>query len=781
MSGFVFLLFAAIITTAIAGQTWWAIQQDKRITLESEHENGLIAVRLLEEHATQTLREAERSLDSVISAIHSEGKHSGIDDTLIRSVLTKAQPFNQVIKALQYVNPKGEASVSTIDYPAYQTDADDRTYIPYLLAHPQFKQAMLGKPFQRFYDAELVVPIARNIFAPDGRYLGIISTDISVSYFSSVYARVAKDSKAMVALFSNDGVVIVRFPFDTNTVGQNVSKSEVIRKLKNQTQATEGYFEDNHFLDETHNSARLYTYRKIGDYGIVSVFARERDTILAAWHGRSIDRMMFSAVAILFLSLLTFFLWKYIRRIHRTEESLRHSETSLRASESKFVHLFEQSPVPLALVRLRDGVIIEMNGSLLQQWGYTTDEVIGKTALELNVWQNPVARIAYIQQLQQQGFVHQLEVCLCNKRGDMAICLLSSRLFKSDGEDMIIFTPIDISQMRKIENEIRDLNCQLEERVRQRTESLEHANEDLGIALKSMKSMQNEMFRSEKMAALGYLVAGISHELNTPIGNSLMVATTLKEHAETLNAELASAKPRRTILNELISETKKGADILVRSLERAAQLIISFKQVSVDQSSNHRRSFDLGKSVEEVLLTLEPMYRRTSHRLSSDLEPGITMESYPGALAQILTNAITNAITHGFEQKPQGSMQLATRRIDDGRVEIHFSDNGCGIPPENLARVFDPFFTTKLGQGGSGLGMHIVYNLVTEVLGGVVELKSEADAGTSLIIRLPLIAPAIQSEPLSEPISESLSDPAADSTKIPVTDFPKETKAEKSA
>jgi PAS domain S-box-containing protein len=742
--GQTFLLLATITIAAIIGQAWWAIQQDRRITLESEHENGLIAVRLLEEHATLTLHEAERNLDMLLNAIHSEGRQKPIDDTLIRTLLTKAQPFNQVMKALQYVNPQGVASVSTIDYPAYQTDADDRTYIPYLLAHQERKKVMLGRPFQRFYDSELVIPIARNIFSQDGRYLGIISTDISVSYFSTVYARVAKDSKAMVALFSDEGTVIVRFPFDLKAIGKNIANSDVVTQLKQQ--AVEGHFEDSHFLDAEKHDARLYTYRKIGDYGIVSIFARERDLTLAAWRQRSAERIAFSAVAVLFLSLLMFFLWKHIRQLNRTEESLRLSETSLRASEKKFVDLFEQSPVPLALVRLSDGVIIEMNDSLLSQWGFTRPEVIGKTALQLKVWETPSERIGYVNALHAQGHVHELEVRLCNNRGEVATCLLSSRVFNADGEAMIIFTPIDISRMRAIEDQIRHLNTDLEARVSERTKSLEHANQDLEIALKSMKNMQAEMFRSEKMAALGYLVAGISHELNTPIGNSLMVASTLKEHAANLASELGSGKPRRTILNELIAETKKGADILVRSLERAAQLIISFKQVSVDQSSNHRRSFDLGKSLEEILLTLEPMYRRSAHKLTLDLQAGIQMESYPGALAQIVTNAISNALNHAFENQAQGLMQLSSRRIDQEQVEIIFSDNGCGILLENLKRVFDPFFTTKLGQGGSGLGMNIVYNLVTEVLGGKVELHSELGKGSSLIIRLPLIAPQHEDE-----------------------------------
>lgn len=744
LSGFIFLLLALAIVLGIAIQVWWAVQQDRRTTLDSDYQNGLVAVRLLEEHATQTLKEAERNLNTVVHAVHSASKDKAIDDVLIRAVLTKAQPFNRVLKALQFVNTKGEASVSSIDYPAYQTDADDRTYISYLLSHPEVKNAILGRPFQRFYDAELVVPIARNMFAENGRHLGIISTDISVSYFSTVYARVAKDSKAMVSLFTNDGTVIVRYPFDASYIGKNISNSANIKNLEQLPE--EGFFEGKKFLDETSDISRIYTYRKILDYGIVSIFARDLDSILAAWRERSKDRIIFAVVTIFFLCLFILLLWRQIQRLHHSEESLRKSESSLRLSETKFIDLFEHSPVPLALLRLRDEKIIEINNSLLKQWEISKENVIGKTPLELSIWEDYSARTPYIEMIRAQGFVDQMEVRMRGKNSTVIACLLSSRLFYSDGEQMIIFSPIDISRLREIENQIRGLNAQLEQRVKQRTQSLEQSNLELHTALKTLKNMQTEMFRAEKMAALGYLVAGISHELNTPIGNSLMVASTVQDHADQLSVELAQVQPRRSILAQLILETKKGTDILMINLHRAAQLISSFKQVSVDQSSNMRRGFDLKTVLEEVMLTLEPTYRRTSHRVETELDTAINMDSYPGALAQILTNLLNNAIAHGFESQTGGLMCLTASKQSADQVKIVFSDNGAGIPPENLPRVFDPFFTTKLGQGGSGLGMSIIYNLVTDELGGEISIQSEKNLGTTLTMLIPLIAPKKQRE-----------------------------------
>ncbi|WP_395009650.1 ATP-binding protein [Undibacterium sp.] len=738
--GTLLALFVSLIITGIVAQSWWAIEQDRKLTIDSEYQHGLVAVRLLEEHASQTLRDAERNLDTVVNAILIEGKQKPITDDLIRQVLTKAQPFNRVLKALQFVNPAGQAWVSSIDYPAYQTDADDRVYIPYLLQHKDEKKVILGRPFQRFYDGELVVPVARNVHLEDGSYLGIISTDISVAYFSNVYQRVAQDSKAMVSLFTDTGVIIVRFPFNPDQVGKDLSNSSIIQTLKHS--ATEGMFEERQFLSDQETKPSLYTFRKFKDYPVISIFARETETILSPWRERSESRILFSSLIILLVILLSLFLWRQFRRLHQSEQSLIASEAHLKSSESKFTHLFENSPMPLALLSFHDQKILAINNYLLQQWGYTLEQTLHKSLDELQIWVNRDDAAIHKQLLRESGVVKQLEVRLNDSHARQSICQISSKYFVSNTEQLLIFSPLDISRLREVESEIRNLNTQLEEKVIARTHSLAEANRELEQALSAMKVMQDEMFRSEKMAALGYLVAGISHELNTPIGNSLMVASTIHDHAQTLAEEINNGQLRKTRLLQLIEDTKKGADILLRNLQRAAQLIFSFKQVAVDQSSDQCRVFDLKNTLEEILLTVEPVYKRTAYQLHADLEPGISMESYPGALAQILNNAINNTLSHGFDGRKSGQMQLTTRSLNETQIELLFSDDGIGIPSQHINQVFDPFFTTKLGQGGSGLGLHIVYNLVTEVLGGSVTLNSKAGGGTHLRFILPKKAPA---------------------------------------
>ncbi len=307
--------------------------------------------------------------------------------------------------------------------------------------------------------------------------------------------------------------------------------------------------------------------------------------------------------------------------------------------------------------------------------------------------------------------------------------------------------PQDIAEMGIAFNKMMDVleerEFQLEQRVQRRTLKLEQANQDLEATLATIKSMQTELHRSEKMAALGSLVAGVAHELNTPIGNCVTVASAMKDHAQSLLKEMQDGTMRRSTLERTLADSAEGADMLVRNLDRASELIGSFKRVAVDRSSNLRRHFDLSQNLSEILITLEPMYKKTPYVMQRDLATGIDMDSYPGPLGQVITNFISNALAHGFDGRGHGTMRLSCRALGEDTVEIAFSDDGIGIPPQYQTRVFDPFFTTKLGQGGSGLGMNIVYNIVTGIMGGKIELASTHETGTTFTLTLPRSAPQI--------------------------------------
>jgi len=272
--------------------------------------------------------------------------------------------------------------------------------------------------------------------------------------------------------------------------------------------------------------------------------------------------------------------------------------------------------------------------------------------------------------------------------------------------------------------------------LQERTQS----NEELSRALEVLRDTQDELVSREKLAALGALVAGVAHELNTPIGNGMTSATTLRDLTVDMQRKMNEGLKRSTLESYLQAATQ-GSEIIVRNLQRAAQLVNGFKQVAVDQTSSQRRQFALATVVEEIILTLQPSMAKLPYRLQYEIDPKIMLDSYPGPLGQVLTNLINNAILHGFDGLEQGVIQLRARASEGDRIELTVSDDGRGIPPAHIQHVFDPFFTTKLGRGGTGLGLNIVHGIVTGVLGGKILVSSELGQGAVFTLLLPLQAP----------------------------------------
>ena len=266
------------------------------------------------------------------------------------------------------------------------------------------------------------------------------------------------------------------------------------------------------------------------------------------------------------------------------------------------------------------------------------------------------------------------------------------------------------------------------------------SEEEARAALTNLQNAQDGLVQAEKMASLGRLVAGVAHELNTPIGNIVMVASTQQEVAQGLVQSVAAGTLTRSSLSTFAERTSEGAGLMLRSANRAAELIQSFKQVAVDQTTDQMRDFDLAEQMGEVLSIITHVLAKTSIRLEEHLEPGIEMHSYPGPLGQVITNLVMNAIAHGFDGKQSGTISVACERQGD-YAHITVADTGKGIPPNNLNKIFDPFFTTKLGQGGTGLGLHISHNMVYGPLGGRMSVQSTLGVGATFKLVIPRCAP----------------------------------------
>jgi signal transduction histidine kinase len=304
-----------------------------------------------------------------------------------------------------------------------------------------------------------------------------------------------------------------------------------------------------------------------------------------------------------------------------------------------------------------------------------------------------------------------------------------------------ITTYTDITERKRHEIELQKFNTTLELKITERTEALQQALKELGSVIENLEQAQDELVRSEKMAALGSMVAGVAHELNTPIGNSLMVASHLVETSRKMKESLKTGL-KKSMLDEFLADTDSTGDVLVRNLGKAAELVSSFKQVAVDQTSSQRRRFKLAEMIGEVVTSLGPTIKATPYVVERDVAADILMESFPGPLGQVITNLINNGIIHGFDGRPSGQIRItAEKSPGNEQVVLKITDNGKGIPSDVLPRIFDPFFTTRLGQGGSGLGLNIVHNIVFGVLGGRISAVSTAGEGSCFTLLLPLTAP----------------------------------------
>jgi len=291
----------------------------------------------------------------------------------------------------------------------------------------------------------------------------------------------------------------------------------------------------------------------------------------------------------------------------------------------------------------------------------------------------------------------------------------------------------EMSLLKSTDEALQKLNDELERRVADRTADLqrtvEHLNETRG-----------QLLEAEKLAALGGLVAGVAHELNTPIGNSLLVASHFRESTLNMHDSIGE-RIRRSDFERYLDDGVEAMDLVHANLRRAAELISSFKRVAVDQTSATRRSFDLAQVLAENAITMQAASKKLPVRIDLDVADGIEMDSYPGPLGQVVVNLISNAYMHAFDATAEGVIEIRGRRVGDAHVSLVVRDNGCGIPFEDQRHVFEPFFTTKRGDGGSGLGLNIVHSIVTGVLGGRIRLRSTPGKGTAIELELPLEAP----------------------------------------
>lgn len=391
------------------------------------------------------------------------------------------------------------------------------------------------------------------------------------------------------------------------------------------------------------------------------------------------------------------------------EDKLRRTEYSIN-SASDAVYWID-----------RDGSIDEVNETACRILGYSREELLGMSIFDVSCELDPDEWDHVWEDVKQRGSV-LIEGEHVTKSGRRFPVEISSNYQEFGGKRFHCSFVRDISERKAAEDQIQRMNQELEMRVEERTTELQQAQAQLVI--------------SEKMAALGNLVAGVAHEINTPLGIGVTAASHLQQQLERFSGRYAAKTLSRSEFETFLSAGAETTDMILSNLNRAAELVQSFKQVSVDQSTEHLRRFEVGAYLRETLISLKPKLKQGKHALDLSCSRDVTMTSYPGVLAQVMTNLVMNSMIHGFENREGGRISVSIDALGDC-IRILYRDDGHGMTPEQVHKIYDPFYTTKRGQGGSGLGMNIVFNQITQMLKGTIECQSAPEQGTAFVIELP--------------------------------------------
>lgn len=419
------------------------------------------------------------------------------------------------------------------------------------------------------------------------------------------------------------------------------------------------------------------------------------------------------------------------------EDTVNERTRELNLSEKKYQAVFHG--VSDALVVVRNGRISYFNESTLSLLGYTAEELKGQNPIDFvfEAYEEGMDNLSQYKKYAEDAFAGKpvmFETILICRSG--ALIYADVSMADMEDKESLILTLRDITSRKKAEKALVELNAQLEKRVSVRTMELEKANEALKESLETLKKTQQSLVEAGKMASLGVLVAGVAHEVNTPVGIGVTAASYLREQTSVFEQKYRNNQMKRSDLEAYVNTASDTAKVILDNLARASERISSFKQVAVDQTNQENRLFKLKAYIEEVLISIQPAYKKTKHSVIITGDDSVEMLGSPGAISQIITNLVMNSLKHGFEGVEHGTMTIDVSRKGE-MVEIRYADNGIGMTEEVVSKIFDPFFTTKRGSGGSGLGMNIVYNLVTRSLKGDIVCRSRPGEGSEFVIKFP--------------------------------------------
>ena len=417
----------------------------------------------------------------------------------------------------------------------------------------------------------------------------------------------------------------------------------------------------------------------------------------------------------------TFELKREVSERKQAQYELHAEHQRLLISEQRFFRTFDQAPIGASIVSL-DGRYLRANQEFERISGYSEIELQKVTVLDITHPDDRTISAESARRLLAGEISHSEEVKRYIRRDGTEVWVhVSVRIMRGDDGEPLFFLPMmaDITEKRNAEIELQAAKNRAEK------------------SLEDLLTTQNILIHAEKMASLGRLVAGAAHEINTPLGVSVTVGSLLSDRFDRLENDFNSGNLRRSIMEEYIADSKEAYKLLLSNIQRTAELVQAFKTVAADQTGDRRRIFDLGHCLSETLLTISPIWRKAGHRAEVTSPTKIEIDGYPGVIGQIITNFVTNSVVHAFPSGQHGSIIIVADTVDANMVRICYSDDGVGIGPELRDKVFEPFFTTRRGSGSTGLGLHIIYNLVVGKLGGKIDITPNYPTGVVFNIVFP--------------------------------------------
>lgn len=401
-----------------------------------------------------------------------------------------------------------------------------------------------------------------------------------------------------------------------------------------------------------------------------------------------------------------------------------------RAADNILLTVFRTCPLAIVMLDMQNRITL-WSASARYMFGWKEEEMIGRF---FKFFKDPKQHQTLVDKFSSviagDWFVGEELNCITKEGKHLNISISAGPVLEGVTIVGALTVIEDITIRKKAQDEVKKLNIELEDRVERRTKELKES-------LERIKETHEKLVESEKMAALGNLVVGVAHEINTPLGIGVTASSWLEQQTQQVQKLFKDENLTRSQLEGYMDTALEASKIIQTNLQRASEQIRSFKLIAVDQASEEKRTFILRDYINEILQSLKPKLKRVEHEIKVECSQDIVLNSYPGALAQIFTNLIVNSLLHGFEKKDKGTI-LIEASTDKETLILNYSDDGKGMSKADLNKIFNPFFTTKRGEGGSGLGMNIVYNIVTRSFNGDIKCKSTPGKGIKFTIKLPL-------------------------------------------